>query len=674
MAVRKLIASDTIEFEEDGALQTIKAKVKASVLATKAEAADLATGDNPLKGAYGMVANALVRIETVDDLRALPPPTRKTVLYVEGYHVAGDGGGGNFYWSATSNEADNGGTVIVPDTAPTNGRWKRALFGFVDPVMFGAKNDGTDSTEAWTAAANVAGTALAAGRRIQFSGEYTMTTQGQGVSLPEGVEVQAIGYGLLKASTNATNTGIFRLADRVKIRGIIFEGPQGDTVAAYVAGQTALSNSNTGEALVAVEVEGCEMYGWGDLALGMWRPKQCHVRKSWMHNLGRGGAFFYGGEYSDLVDNVIEDIGPGSGGVAPFINAYGFSFTNDVSEAGFPRPTGHKAVQNRIRGVHTWEGMDIHGGLSIALIGNEVTDCAIGAFIGPCTNGSQTNTADDISLIGNKFSTTTTYRRAGILLAPSYNVGTVYGRGFTLSNNEVVGYGTNQATFDNGGAGTNEGAIHIIGAKAVELDGNHVRDFHLFGIRVRQHSQGVNISGGSVTDGTAVSGTVYAVDIENSTTVIAHIDGIALTKTAGTMNGFRLGDAASGAFGVTLGRDIKMSNLDSKFEASFLGRLRSDSPWLLGNVSKGTVSNNGATATLSQGHGVTASRISTGRVTVTFDEAMGTANYQVQVTSQSGSARFASVGNKATASFDVFTWTDAGALADANFTFTVSGF
>lgn len=67
---------------------------------------------------------------------------------VLGYHTAGDGGGGLFYWDSASTEADNGGTIIQA-TGLTTGRWKRVYSGAVNVKWFGAVGDGiTDDTVA----------------------------------------------------------------------------------------------------------------------------------------------------------------------------------------------------------------------------------------------------------------------------------------------------------------------------------------------------------------------------------------------------------------------------------------------------------------------------------------------------------------------------------------------
>ena len=53
-------------------------------------------------------------VSTMAELRnTIPTKTNKTVL-LRGYYTLGDGGGGIFYWDASSNAADNGGTIINP--------------------------------------------------------------------------------------------------------------------------------------------------------------------------------------------------------------------------------------------------------------------------------------------------------------------------------------------------------------------------------------------------------------------------------------------------------------------------------------------------------------------------------------------------------------------------------
>ena len=81
-----------------------------------------------------------IRVGTIDDLRSLQPGSAQEVT-VEGYHTAGDGGGGTFSWNASSREQDNGGTIIIPKSNPSQGRWIRDTSGYdhYNVKWFGAR-------------------------------------------------------------------------------------------------------------------------------------------------------------------------------------------------------------------------------------------------------------------------------------------------------------------------------------------------------------------------------------------------------------------------------------------------------------------------------------------------------------------------------------------------------
>jgi pectate lyase-like protein len=62
-----------------------------------------------------------------------------------GYYAAGDDGGSQFFWSASSTATDNGGTVIKPDAIASGspGRWLATITRTFNVKTFGAKGDGT---------------------------------------------------------------------------------------------------------------------------------------------------------------------------------------------------------------------------------------------------------------------------------------------------------------------------------------------------------------------------------------------------------------------------------------------------------------------------------------------------------------------------------------------------
>lgn len=85
-------------------------------------------------------------IRTVDDIASLKllggSTEHETIMRVAGYYTPNDGGGGDFWWDATSTETDNKAT-IVKATDIVTGRWKRLLpGGYVSLRWFGAKGDG----------------------------------------------------------------------------------------------------------------------------------------------------------------------------------------------------------------------------------------------------------------------------------------------------------------------------------------------------------------------------------------------------------------------------------------------------------------------------------------------------------------------------------------------------
>ncbi len=58
-------------------------------------------------------------------------------IFVQGFYMPGDAGGGNFFWSVDSALVEDGGTIIRSDKSPFN--WVRDRSGELNVRWFGAK-------------------------------------------------------------------------------------------------------------------------------------------------------------------------------------------------------------------------------------------------------------------------------------------------------------------------------------------------------------------------------------------------------------------------------------------------------------------------------------------------------------------------------------------------------
>jgi hypothetical protein len=97
-----------------------------------------------IDGAVDIISSSttsLTNVVSVAALRLLGSAiTDNDSITVLGYYAEGDGGGGTFYWDATSTATDNGGTIFK--AAPTTGRWLRVYSGAVSVKWFGVIGDG----------------------------------------------------------------------------------------------------------------------------------------------------------------------------------------------------------------------------------------------------------------------------------------------------------------------------------------------------------------------------------------------------------------------------------------------------------------------------------------------------------------------------------------------------
>ena len=97
------------------------------------------------------VTSMVTTVAIMSALQALNGSYDGQRIVLSGYNTANDGGGGDFYYSATSGlPADNGMVVMPPNST---GRWLRIAYGAIDVRWYGATGNGvTNDAPAFVAA------------------------------------------------------------------------------------------------------------------------------------------------------------------------------------------------------------------------------------------------------------------------------------------------------------------------------------------------------------------------------------------------------------------------------------------------------------------------------------------------------------------------------------------
>lgn len=217
----------------------------------------------PLLGT--MYADSAVTVETVAALRAKIGHTGQTVR-LKGYAAAGDGGEGDFYWSASA-ATDNSGTIFNSGGHGTSAAgWRRSYTETPTVKWFGATGDGvTDDTTAIQRAINFVSSTL----RLRIpAGVYRITsslaatnaggTEFYGMTIAGDVEspVFASSSGAALYWDGNTTDPMFKAhAPGMTIRGLVFRVAAGKTTVCAIDWDKPAG----GLAQTALTVEFCDI-------------------------------------------------------------------------------------------------------------------------------------------------------------------------------------------------------------------------------------------------------------------------------------------------------------------------------------------------------------------------------------------------------------------------------
>ncbi len=114
---------------------------------------------------------------TVTNMAALKAlsPGQHSQVWLEGYYTPQDGGQGLFQWDPSSTQNDNAGTIIIPDSNPSQGRWIRdtSSFNYYNVRWFGARGRDISQDNDYD--------------KIISTIEYAMKTNNPRVYIPPGI-------------------------------------------------------------------------------------------------------------------------------------------------------------------------------------------------------------------------------------------------------------------------------------------------------------------------------------------------------------------------------------------------------------------------------------------------------------------------------------------------------
>ncbi|SBN62178.1 Right handed beta helix region [Curtobacterium sp. 9128] len=208
---------------------------------------------------------------------------------------------------------------------------------------------------------------------------------------------------------------------------------------------------------------------------------------------------------------------------APYPNSYGIEAVRATTTGldDSPRSSRILIADNHVSGVPYWEGIDTHGGSSIAIVRNRVEDCRVGIAVVPSKDESDASATKyaplDCSVVDNVVSRSTQGPGSGIIVrGAGETVGSAAERatGIVLRNT-VTGYGD----------GDRDAGILVYLTRGVVLAHNRCTDGVRRGVSLYHSNEDLTLIGNVVAglrpQGTATS---VAVDVRATANTVVLLD------------------------------------------------------------------------------------------------------------------------------------------------------
>lgn len=445
----------------------------------------------------------------------------------------------------TSNDTAIAGQISTPGSDTDDelkARYARVL-NLPTPILnYVTLGGATDQTANVQAAVNAtpAGGALdvPAGFQIRVDGQINRSTPITISSSGRGGFWSGVAASTPQKMFSVTSSDV--MFKNLKLAGPQFTNQVGNQTAIHVVGASAAAP------LRRVSVVDCDISSWGFHGIYAQYVNDFTFDNNTVRDINYAAigllSCISGTVSGNQISNVVGDFANTGN-----YNAYGIFLSRAYGTlAAEPRTSKVSVVRNVIKDIPTWVGIDSHGGSSLTIGLNTITNTSMGISMVSSQNGAGVYVYGplDISISGNTIDSGVTNgtRNAGIVFVANP---TEFGNG-SISGNTIRGHG-----FENNGA---SGGIQIQYTRGLSCKGNVLVECSPIGVSWVSDNVGFVCEGNTVTDVWSNSVVTKAVAFSSVGNNSGHVANNTLlvatkvaTKTAANGLGVYVADASGNA-------------------------------------------------------------------------------------------------------------------------------
>lgn len=497
------------------------------------------------------------------------------------------------------------------------------LADIISAKDFGATGDGSTND---TAALQAAITAAAGGRLYIPEGTYLTGA----LTISSALTIEGDGYGktVLKASSSSGSLNLISSSvGNISIADLTVDlNNTANTIAAgYVASRNGiyvygLVGTYISNVHLRVQVKNC-----GEAAIKLQYVDRANIERADIDRCGQYGIYCLSCSNIWVESPDIYDIFPGSGGSAPYLNAYGITFTYSGTD---PACVNCTVANGMVEYVTSWTAYDTHGGQQIRWINCSSKNCAEAYGIQSTATGYE---SFDISIIGGTHDGYGSTTRDSTAFDTGGGVSANMGNATTRGKNLIISGVTIR---DMGGkqTGSSAAAFKVEACDTFKVVNCTAVNAYQWAYR----TNGICLDGQML--GNSIKGVVEANSIKTgfswSDTTFCVVDNNSIAGLPASSVPWSISAPASSTYGIRFGsgNTMEQSGLDHFADTSYRNVLAGSG--FLG-IAKAYLQYDGSADSTIDSYGITSVvRNSTGNYTLTFKNTIATADSVVIATGQ----------------------------------------